>query len=134
MNKIILIRTMFLGLGVLFLVVLYFVFVMFYIFGPLAFNPPEAKPHFIIDMFFYKEYFVIGLIHLALLVAVAMSFIVVFRTQKQIINKTLLSYLLVLVFFLAQILWSSFLRGGTLPQLKERERILQEQEKLNFKN
>lgn len=120
---------MFLGLGTLFIAVLYIVFIMFYIFGPLAFNPPVAKPHFIIDMFFYKEYFFIGLMHLALLIAAAMSFIVVFRPQKQIINKTLISYLLVLISFLAQILWSCFLRGGTLLQLKERERILQEQEK-----
>ena len=130
MNKLLGIRIMFFGLGIACLIVLYFTFLLGYVFGPLAFNPPEVKPHFIVDMFFYKEYFVIGLIHLSSLIAAIMSFVVAIKPDKPLVHHTLLCYLVVLIALLLQVAWSSVQRGGTLPQLKEGERALQEQEKI----
>ena len=125
MNRLPWIRIVFLGLGIAFLIVLYFAFIIGYVFGPLALNPPEAQPRFILDMFFYKEYFVIGLIHLSSLIAAMMSFVVAMKPDKRLVQNALLCYIVVCMALLLQLAWSSILRGGTLPQLKEMERGLQ---------
>ena len=132
MNKLIWIRILFIVLGLASLAVLYFAFVIGYVFGPLAFNPLEAKPHYIIDMFLYKDYFVIGLIHLSSLVAGILSLIVVFKPERQWIHKALFSYLLVVLFLVSQVLWSNFLVEGSRQSLQEKERILQEEAKTRF--
>ncbi len=42
-------------LGIASLTVMYFIYIIGYLFGPLSFNPSEAKSRYIIDAFLYKE-------------------------------------------------------------------------------
>ena len=104
MTKQIGIRLLFFISGIASFAVLYFAFIIGYQFGPLAFNPPEVKPHYIIDMFLYKDYFVIGLIHLSSLVAGILSLIVVFKPERQWIRRAIFSYLFIVLFIVFQVL------------------------------
>ncbi len=105
MNKDILIRILFVVFGVLSIIALFTTYLIGYIFGPLAFNPVNAKPHYIIDMFLYKEYFIIGLIHLAFLTTAILSFLA--ATNLNYKKKAIICYIFALFLLLLQILWSN---------------------------
>ena len=109
MNKQIFFRVLFFMLGIISIVVLFFVYLLGYIFGPLAFNLPTAKPRYLIDMFLYKEYFVIGLIHLSLLISTIISFVTAFKPSKKFMHISIFSYISVVVLFVIQIFWSRLL-------------------------
>ena len=102
-------KVVFAVVGILLAVAWGVVFLIGYVFGPLAFNPPEAKPRCIIDMFLYKDYIGFGLLLVSLLASVVTSFVAAARPSRA--RLTYVSYAITAVALVFQRLWNTVLRS-----------------------
>ena len=81
-----------------------------YLFGPLAFDPARRQPPCALDMFLYRDYFIVICLILASAATAILSFAAVVRPTRKLFSWIASGYIVVFVLFLLQNIWGAALR------------------------